>query len=162
MIQEVSGDILLSKAEVLAHGVAPGDHFDQGLALAIRERWPAMVKDFRHYCHQSSPKPGEVWSWAGPQVHIVNLFTQDPAPSPGALAGKAQLKYVRSCLEKLAHLAEAEKFRSLALPKLATGVGKLEWSEVKALISEKLGSLPLPIFVYAKYVPGEKAEEKGI
>ena len=43
MIREVEGDILLTKAQVVAHGVAPGDHFDSGLALALRERWPAMV-----------------------------------------------------------------------------------------------------------------------
>ena len=50
MLEEVAGDILLSKAQVIAHGVAPGDHFNQGLALALRERYPAMARDFRHYC----------------------------------------------------------------------------------------------------------------
>lgn len=33
MIRYVQGDILLSKAELLAHGVAPNDDFHQGLAL---------------------------------------------------------------------------------------------------------------------------------
>lgn len=42
MIHYVSGDILLSKAAAIAHGVAPNDHMDHGLALALRERWPAM------------------------------------------------------------------------------------------------------------------------
>jgi len=44
MIREVAGDILLTKAKVLAHGVAPNDNFATGLALALRERWPAMYK----------------------------------------------------------------------------------------------------------------------
>ncbi len=57
MIHEVSGDILLTKAQAIAHGVAPNDHFDSGLALALREKWPAMAKDFRHYAHQTHPKP---------------------------------------------------------------------------------------------------------
>ena len=61
MITEVQGDILLSKAAAIAHGVAPNDHFDSGLALSLRERWPAMVKDFRHYCQTSHPKSGEIW-----------------------------------------------------------------------------------------------------
>jgi hypothetical protein len=47
MLREVAGDILLTKAEALAHGVAPNDNFANGLALALRERWPAMYKDFR-------------------------------------------------------------------------------------------------------------------
>ncbi|MFX3658299.1 MAG: hypothetical protein ACN6I7_03995 [bacterium] len=58
MLKEVSGDILLSNAQVIAHGVAPGDHFNQGLALSLRERYPAMAKDFRHYCpgHRCQPR----------------------------------------------------------------------------------------------------------
>ncbi len=47
MIKEVSGDILLSKADLLAHGISAQDPFDSGLALALRERWPSLVKDYR-------------------------------------------------------------------------------------------------------------------
>ncbi len=38
MIREVEGDILLSSAQVIAHGIATHDPFDSGLALALRER----------------------------------------------------------------------------------------------------------------------------
>ncbi len=62
MIKEVSADILLSKAQVLAHGVAPEDHFNQGLAPALRQQYPAMAKDFRHYCQVVHPKAGELWA----------------------------------------------------------------------------------------------------
>ena len=61
MIYELDGDILLTKAQAIAHGVSPNDHFDAGLALALREMWPSMAKDFRHYVHQAHPKPGELW-----------------------------------------------------------------------------------------------------
>ncbi|MEM7168043.1 MAG: hypothetical protein AAF581_21500 [Planctomycetota bacterium] len=37
MIHKVAGDVLLTKAQVIAHGVAPNDNFGQGLALALRE-----------------------------------------------------------------------------------------------------------------------------
>ena len=46
MIHEVSGDILESRAEAIAHGVAPNDHFDSGLARALRERWPSMFSRY--------------------------------------------------------------------------------------------------------------------
>ena len=78
MIHEVSGDILLTQAQAIAHGVAPNDHFDSGLALALREKWPAMAKDFRHYAHPSHPKPGEIWTWGGVGgARIFNLMTQE-------------------------------------------------------------------------------------
>ncbi len=72
MLYEVQGDILLSEAQAIAHGVAPNDHFDSGLALALREKWPAMAKDFRHFAHQTHPKPGDVWMWgrSGWSSHI--------------------------------------------------------------------------------------------
>ena len=50
MLLQVTGDILLTKAQVIVHGVAPNDDFHQGLALSLREQWPALYKDFRHYC----------------------------------------------------------------------------------------------------------------
>lgn len=37
MIHEVQGDILLTDAQAIAHGVSPNDHFDVGLARALRE-----------------------------------------------------------------------------------------------------------------------------
>ncbi|MEI7688505.1 MAG: Appr-1-p processing protein, partial [Planctomycetota bacterium] len=77
MIHEVSGDILLTTAAAIAHGLAPNDHFDHGLALSLRERWPALAKDFRHYAKNCHPKPGELWTWGHGGLRIFNLLTQD-------------------------------------------------------------------------------------
>lgn len=53
MIQEVTGDILRTRAQAIAHGVAPNDDFHTGLALSLREHAPALYKDFRHYCQST-------------------------------------------------------------------------------------------------------------
>jgi O-acetyl-ADP-ribose deacetylase (regulator of RNase III) len=159
MIKKVTGDILLSKAQLLAHGVAPNDHFDSGLALALRERWPMMYKDFRHWSHQNNPSPGSLWSWGGPGVRIVSLLTQEGAHDKGAKPGKATLPNVNHCLRALRKLVTDEKIASLALPRLATGVGGLDWSEVEPLIAKHLGDLPIPVLVYATYRPGVQAAE---
>lgn len=160
MLKEVSGDILLSKAEVIAHGVAPGDHFNQGLALSLREHYPAMAKDFRHYCQVSHPKPGELWAWAGADGRrIVNLMTQEEAASKNANPGKATSHNVNVALRHLKHLVQTEGFKSLALPRLATGVGGLQWEEVSALIDNQLGDLDIPVYIYATYEPGVQAGE---
>jgi O-acetyl-ADP-ribose deacetylase (regulator of RNase III) len=160
MIKEVTGDIVLSKAGAVAHGIAPNDHFAGGLALALRERWPGMYKDFRHYCQVSSPKPGELWSWAGPEgVRIVSLFTQEPPASQGTNPGKARIESVNHCLKALRKAITTEQFTSVALPRLATGVGGLDWHEVKPLIDKHLGDAPIPIYVYSTYQPGVQARE---
>ena len=159
MIIKVHGDILLSDAQAIAHGVAPHDHFNQGLALALRERHPAMAKDFRHYCHQENPKPGHAWLWAGPERVIINLMTQEPAPDNKAHPGKATAHNVSHALKELHNILDKEDISSLALPKLATGVGGLEWSEVEPLIESHLGDLQIPIIIYETYEKDHKAPE---
>lgn len=163
MIHEVSGDILLTKAHAIAHGIAPNDHFDHGLALALRERWPAMAKDFRHYAHQSHPKPGEVWMWGGTGgTRVFNLMTQEGELANGAKPAKASLANVNHCLRHLRRAIEREGIKSLALPKLATGVGGLEWEGVRPLIAQHLGDLGIPIYVYTVYRKGQVAVEPGL
>lgn len=160
MIHEVTGDILLTKAQAIAHGVAPNDHFDTGLALTLRERWPSMAKDFRHYAHQEHPKAGEVWFWGGAGgARIFNLMTQDGVHAHGARPGKASLSNVNHALAELKKQVVAEKIESLALPRLATGVGGLEWSAVLPLVKQHLGDLPIPVYVYTTYHAGVAANE---
>ncbi len=160
MIHKVTGDILLSTAAAIAHGIAPNDHFNSGLALSLRQDWPALYKDFRHYLHTAHPKPGGLWIWSGADGRrIINLFTQEPAPSEHARPGKATYHNVNACLRELHKLIEAEKLPSLALPRLATGVGGLEWDQVEPLLQQHLGVLQIPIYIYTTYEKGVKAVE---
>lgn len=160
MIHEVSGDILLTQSQAIAHGVAPNDHFDSGLALALREKWPAMAKDFRHYAHQSHPKPGEIWTWGGVGgARIFNLMTQEGDHGHGTRPGRATIANVNHCLRRLRYELEKESITSLALPALATGVGGLAWRDVRPLIEQSLGDLNIPIYVYAAYHSGQQAVE---
>jgi O-acetyl-ADP-ribose deacetylase (regulator of RNase III) len=159
VITKVSGDILLSDARAIAHGVAPHDHFNQGLALALRERHPAMVKDFRHYCHQENPKPGHAWVWAGPERIIINLMTQEPAPDKKAHPGQATAHNVSHALKELRRILDDEVIPSVALPKLATGVGGMDWTDVEVLIQTHLGDLKIPVIVYETYEKDVKAAE---
>jgi O-acetyl-ADP-ribose deacetylase (regulator of RNase III) len=163
MIYFVEGDILKTKAAALAHGVAPNDDCKSGLALALREQWPGMYGDLRHYYKTYHPKPGNLWIWSGVGgVRIVSLFTQEPAPEHShGHPGKAHLEHVNHALRELAKLVETEKLTSLALPRLATGVGGLEWGDVKPLMEKHLGSLSIPVYVYEGYKPGIVAEEPG-
>ena len=159
MIHEVEGAILLSKAEAIAHGVAVNDDFKQGLALALRERWPSLYKDFRHYCQTRSPDEGSLWSWKGPGSQaIVSLLTQKPPLSQGQHPGKATLSNVSHCLKKLVEEVKENSYKSLAITKLATGVGGLDWEEVKPLLEKFLGPLEIPVYVYAKYVKNQSGE----
>ena len=160
MITKVSGDILLTEAQAIAHGIAPHDHFNQGLALALRDRFPAMAKDFRHYCHAENPKAGGAWLWAGPEHVIINLMTQEASKDEKSHPGKASERNVGHALKALRKIIEDEEIKSIALPRLATGVGGMEWGKVEALIDQHLGDLAIPVIVYETYAKGQKAKEE--
>lgn len=160
MLHFLAGDILLSKAQAIAHGVAPNDNFHSGLALALRERWPAMASDFRHYCHGHHPRSGDLWTWGGVGgVRVVCLMTQDEAYEHGTRPGRAHLEHVNHSLKKLRRTIEKEGFTSLALPRLATGIGGLDWDDVRPLIQEHLGDLKIPVIVYETFHPSVAAVE---
>jgi O-acetyl-ADP-ribose deacetylase (regulator of RNase III) len=161
MIKEVKGDILMSDSKTIAHCVAPMDHFDSGLALSLRENYPAMVKGFRAYCHTHHPKAGEIWVGGVGGIRIINLMAQEPAPSENYKGhpGKASISSLEKTLKNLVKFIETEKPQNVAIPKLATGVGGLEWNEVRQSIYKYLDALDTPVFLYTTYNKGIKAQE---
>ena len=52
---------------------------------------------------------------------------------------------------------EKEGVTSVALPKLATGVGGPNWDDVKPLVENHLGDCGAAVDVYETYVAGESA-----
>lgn len=160
MIYEVEGDILLTKAQAIAHGVCVNDPMNVGLALALHNLYPAMHKDYHHWCHQHRPEPGDAWLWSGTNgVRIVNLITQQGIDNHDHRLGKATVKNVTGALKTLVKIINKEQLTSIALPRLATGVGGLEWQDVKPVIESTLGQLDIPVYVYTTYRAGQTADE---
>ena len=160
MIHELSGDILFSGAKAVVQGVAPNDDFLHSLALQLRERMPALYKDFRHFCKIQHPKSGGLWTWMSADGRlIVNLFTHDAAYGHGSKPGLATLSHVNRTLHALRDFVKKEKIASLALPRLACGLTGLKWDEVKPLIEKHLGDLNIPVYLYVTYQKGVKASE---
>ena len=161
MIKSVQGDILKTKADAIVHGVSPNDDFKQGLALSLRENWPALYKDFRHYCKTKSPKEGEVWSWKGAGgPYVINLMTQDAPKSNNDHPGKASLSHVHHAFKNLkSELGQLGDVKSIAITRLATGVGGLDWSDVKPELESSLADLEIPVYVYETFQKGVEAQE---
>ncbi len=160
MLYQVEGDILKTRAQAIAHGVAPNDPMNQGLALSLHNLYPAMHKDFHHWGHQNHAKPGEAWMWGGTNnVRIINLLTQEGGYEHGSRPGKATVSNVNHALRALVKIIKKEKIESLALPRLATGVGGLEWEQVWPMIEDRLGSLDIPVYVYIEFHADMQAVE---
>lgn len=89
----------------------------------------------------------------------MNLLTQDGGYGVGNHPGKATESNVNHALRELKKILQKEKCTSVALPRLATGVGELEWKQVAPLILTHLGDLDIPVYVYVVYHSGQKAKE---
>ena len=119
-----------------------------------------MYKDFRHFCQTAHSKPGSAWVWSSPEgLRVINLFTQEAAHNHVSKPGKATVKHVNHALRELRRLMDAEKFHSLALSRVATGVGGVDWDEVSRLVNKHLGDLNVPVYVYVTFQKGVVANE---
>ncbi len=148
----LSGDLFLSRAQTIGHGVNTRGRMGAGVAVDFRRRFPEMYKEYRRRCHNDELAAGSYFLWTQSDPWVLNLATQ------AELAG-ASRPFVRDALSLLAARYEAEGITSLALPRIAAGLGGLSWGEVKSLLDEIFADLPLPVFVYQEYLPGVEAQE---
>ena len=93
-------------------------------------------------------------------VKIVNLMTQPTADAHNANPGKAKIEFVDKALKELKNIIETENLESIALPKIATGVGGLDWNDVFPLVEKHLGGLKANVYVYSQYQKGISAKEQ--
>ncbi|MEY4767534.1 MAG: hypothetical protein RL637_173 [Pseudomonadota bacterium] len=160
MIYAVEGDILLTRAQVIAHGVAANDPMIQGLAKTLREHFPEMHRAFHQWCHQHHPKAGEIWLWDGLKTKlIVNLIIQQGGYCHESTTRKSSPSYIRHALHDLKKMAIKQHWQSIALPRLATGICDLEWSQTWEIIQQEFADLSIPIYVYVNYLPKTQAIE---
>ena len=143
-IDFVTGDIFHTSAQTIAHGCNCRGRMGAGIALDIKRRYPAMFKEYRRMCYKREFKPGDHFLYTQSTPWILNLATQDST-------GGAKLQYVEQCLDGFCRYYEQQGIDSLALPRIGAGLGGLEWGDVKGLIIETLGELPISIKVYEAF-----------
>ena len=74
-------------------------------------------------------------------------------------SGRASTPNVNHVLKRLRHELDKGDVKSIALPRLATGAGGLDWDQVRPLITHHLGDLAMPVYVYVTYRKGEAGKE---
>jgi O-acetyl-ADP-ribose deacetylase (regulator of RNase III) len=117
-VRFVSGDLFLSGAQTLAHGVNCRGRMGAGIAVEFKRQYPTMSQEYRRRCRVGDLQPGEIFLWRGPDRWILNLATQD------SLCG-TRLQYVVSALRNVASAHERVGIQSIAMPQIASGLGGL-------------------------------------
>ena len=162
MIYEVEGDIMLTRAQVIAHNVAVNDPMTRGTSRKLSERFPAMVEAYHAWCEETNPEPGELWLWeAADHTQILNLITHEGDDDPTRVRRPDKIA-VHRCLRRMARLVADERLKSIAMPKIASGEFGIDWAEVRAMLDSQLSELVIPVFVYVQNLEGQVASEPGM
>jgi len=128
-----TGDLFSSTCPALGHGVNTLGRMGAGIAVEFRRRWPAMYDAYVEACRSGRLRPGGIFVYQAPDRLIVNMATQR-----GIGRGSARLEWVREA----ARLAGQLELESLALPRIAAGLGGLAWEDVADVLEAELALVP--------------------
>jgi len=138
--------MLEADVDALVNTVNTKGVMGKGVALQFRRAFPANYKAYRAACGAGDVRLGHMFVFEtgrleGPRT-IINFPTKGHWRSGSRLADiEAGLRDLRRVLLELG-------VRSVALPPLGCGLGGLRWSDVRPLIEQALGELPLRVLAY--------------
>ena len=139
MIEYKIGDILTEDSEALVNTVNCVGVMGRGVALQFKRRFPDNFKAYETECKQGRMKPGCVFVYDTGNMHppryIINF------PTKRHWRGKSRMEDIESGLESLANSIRSHRIRSIAIPPLGSGLGGLEWAEVRARMEAELQEL---------------------
>ena len=136
MIEYKTGDILTDDAEALVNTVNCVGIMGRGIALQFRIAFPENFKSYAAACKRNEVQPGRMFVFETGQLtnprYIINF------PTKRHWRGKSRMKDIETGLAALAQEIRVRHIRSIAIPPLGSGLGGLDWSEVRTRIEATL------------------------
>ena len=162
MIEYRTGNILEADAEALVNSVNCIGFMGRGIALQFKKAWPENFKAYAMACRRGEVQPGKMFvfetgSLTNPR-YIINF------PTKRHWRGKSRIEDIEAGLRALVDEIRGRGIRSIAVPPLGSGLGGLEWSEVRVRIEQALGDLPgvhVIVFEPIGAVPLPKSMRRG-
>jgi len=139
MIELTSGDILECEADALVNTVNCVGVMGRGIALQFKNAYPDNFKAYSAACRREVVRPGRMFvhetGQLTPPRFIINF------PTKRHWRGKSRLEDIDSGLIDLVEVIRGNDIRSIAIPPLGSGLGGLDWGEVRPRIEHALGEL---------------------
>lgn len=132
MIEYKQGDILQSDAEAIINTVNCVGVMGRGIALQFKNAYPDNFKAYALACKAEQVVPGKMFVFdtgrlTGPR-YIINF------PTKRHWKGKSRIEDIVAGLDELVAVIQRYAIRSIAIPPLGSGLGGLDWQQVKPLI----------------------------
>ena len=140
MIRFTSGDILSAEADALVNTVNCVGVMGRGVALQFKKAFPDNYKKYKRACDLKEVQPGKMFVFETgtlTQPHYIINF-----PTKRHWRGKSRIEDIEAGLKSLTLEIQRLKLRSIAIPPLGSGLGGLDWSQVRSRIESHLSDLP--------------------
>jgi O-acetyl-ADP-ribose deacetylase (regulator of RNase III) len=136
MIEFRTGDILTADVEAIVNTVNCVGVMGRGIALQFKNAFPANFKAYERACEREEVQPGrmfvfETGTLTNPK-YIINF------PTKRHWRGKSGMADIDAGLSAMVGEIRARKIKSVAIPPLGSGLGGLDWREVRPRIEQAL------------------------
>lgn len=147
MIEFVKGDFFEFDADIRINTVNCVGVMGAGVALAFKNKYPEMFKEYAKDCKLGLIKPGlpSVWNNTDmftKELEIINFPTKNHWRKP------SEYEYVENGLKWLSDYLKQKSYSIVTLPALGCGHGGLDWIKVKQLIEVHLADSQHKIYVF--------------
>lgn len=146
-LQFFSGDLFLNQyhAQAFAHGCNCQGVMGAGIAIRFKQDYPAMYREYRRRC-RANPRQfnlGDSFLWQeASKPSVFNLATQE---YPGRYA---TCQAIENALISMMKQADENGITSIALPRIGSGCGGLNWGDVRMVIEKVFADWPGSLIVY--------------
>lgn len=139
MIEYKCGDILKEEVEALVNTVNCVGVMGRGIALQFKNAFPDNFKAYATACKINEVYPGRMFVFETGYLtnprYIINF------PTKRHWRGKSRMEDIETGLKSLTDTIRAYRIRSIAIPPLGSGLGGLDWLEVRKRIEVALHPL---------------------
>lgn len=139
MIEYRSGDLLKDDAEALVNTVNCVGVMGRGIALQFKKAFPANFHAYTEACKSNEVQPGRMF------VFPTNLLTHPKFiinfPTKRHWRGQSRIEDIETGLIDLRRVVQELNISSIAIPPLGSGLGGLNWADVRPLIEGAMGPL---------------------
>ena len=138
MIRVKTGDILAEDAEALVNTVNCVGVMGRGIALQFNKAFPENFRAYAEACERGEVRPGRMFVFETHQLtnprYIINF------PTKRHWRGNSRIEDVQAGLKDLVAEIRERRIRSIAVPPLGSGLGGLDWSDVRPRIEKAMRS----------------------
>ena len=140
MIELTSGDILKDDSDAIVNTVNCVGIMGRGIALQFKNAWPENFKAYEAACKREEVQPGRMFVYEVGQLttprYIINF------PTKRHWRGKSRIEDIESGLKALVGEIRQRGIRSIAIPPLGSGLGGLDWNDVRPRIEAAMREVP--------------------